>query len=420
MFAMEREYAIIPSEMVQKEGGYMESVIIRTLGEFSLQAGEKKISDRDNRTKKVWLLLAYLICQRGRAVSQKKLIDQFWGEDEGCSNPENALRITFHRLRGQLDQLWPGAGRELILHKDGGYIWNDQVPMVLDCDRFDQLCNLKTEDEEQRLDAMLEALELYGGDFLTRQSSEVWVIPISTHFHNLYVSAALTAAGMLSQRGRHKEAAQICRRAIAAEPYHESLHQLLMKELAAAGDQKGAGAVYDALSRRLFDDFGIRPSEETKAVYREAVHAPSETSLSIDMVLEHLQEPNAVSGAMQCDYDYFKVLCYAESRAMERSGTVTHVVLLSVAQGGERPLTRRSLNRIMDQLGEQIRTNLRRGDTFSRCSVHQYIIMLPKANYENSCMVCRRVLGAFNRAHPNVTAKVNYMVQPLGPSICVP
>ena len=61
-----------------------------------------------------------------------------------------------------------------------------------------------------------------------------------------------------------------------------------------------------------------------------------------------------------------------------------------------------------------------RGDTISRCSLSQYIIMLPKANYENSCMVCRRVLTAFQKAHPHVTAKINYMVQPLTPGICVP
>jgi len=140
----------------------------------------------------------------------------------------------------------------------------------------------------------------------------------------------------------------------------------------------------------------------------------------MDVVLEQLQEPESVSGAMRCDYDYFKVLCFAESRSMERNGNATHIVLLSVSGPPDKPLSKRSLNRIMEQLGEQIRTNLRRGDTFSQCSVSQYIIMLPHANYENSCMVCRRILGAFSRKHPHVTAKIQHMVQPLTPSICVP
>lgn len=398
----------------------MEHIRIRMLGEFSLQAGENRISDSDNRTRKVWLLLAYLICQRGRAVSQKRLIELLWGDDPSSSNPENALRITFHRMRTLLNRLWPTAGRELIVNREGGYAWNEQQSVSLDCEQFDQLCSTKTDDEEQRLASCLEALELYRGDFLVKQSSDTWVIPISTHYHNLYITAVLDAVQLLSARGRHDEAVRICRNAVSAEPYHEPLHRMLIRELAAIGDQKGAAAVYEALRRRLFDDFGIHPNDETWAVYREAVHAPSDTALPLEVVMEHLQEPEKIAGAMRCDYDHFKVLCYAESRSMEHSGDATHIVLLSLYAGQEKPLSKRSRERIMGQLGEQIRINTRRNDTYSRCSVSQYILMLPQMNYENSCMVARKVIGAFNRAHPHVTAKVHYMVQPLTPGICVP
>lgn len=397
----------------------MEQIYVRTLGEFSIQAGENRISDNDNRTRKIWLILSYLITQRHQVVSQRKMIELLWGDEPASSNPENALRITFHRARTLLNQLWPNAGRELILYRENGYLWNPEVPMTLDYEQFDRLCSLRSTDEEARLAACLEALALYRGDFLDKQSSETWVIPISTHFHNLYVHTVLNAGALLCARGRYAEAAAVCTQAVSAEPYHEPLHQLLMQALSAQGDAKSVTAVYDALSKRLFDDFGIRPSEETRAVYRAAAHAPSEKVLPMDEVLEHLQETDAPAGALQCDYDYFKVLCHAESRAMERSGNATHILLLSVA-GSSAPLSRRSLNRVMEQLGDQIRMNLRRGDAFSRCSVSQYIVMLPKANYENSCMVCRRIESAFHRAHPRSAAKIHYIVQPLSPSIRVP
>lgn len=398
----------------------MQTLSIRMLGAFSIQAGENTVSDRDNRTKKIWTLLAYLICQKGQPVSQRKLIELLWGDEPASANPENVLRITLHRARTLLNQLWPTAGRELIQYKEAGYFWNDQIQMELDYEEFDRLCGLEAPDPAQKLENCLKALKLYRGDFLEKQSSDLWVIPISTHFHNLYITKTLEAADLLAQAGRHREAADICRKAIAAEPYHELLHQKLILQLAALGDTKAAAGVYDSLSRRLFDDFGIRPGPEIQAVYREAVHAPGETALPMEQVMQQLTEPEGAAGAMQCDYDYFKILCHAESRAMERNGNVTHVVLLSLSSGGEKPLSRRSVNRIMEQLGQQIRVNLRRGDTFSRCSVSQYILMLPKANYENSCMVCRRVLGAFRRAHPHVTADIHYMVQPLTPTVRVP
>lgn len=398
----------------------MKAVRIQTLGEFSLQTDTIKISDTDNRTRKVWSLIAYLLCHRGTAVSQKKLIELLWGDDPLSSNPENALRITFHRARTSLNQLWPTAGHDLIIRKDGGYTWNPDIPVTVDSEEFDQLCRTRYPDEEQQLQKNLEAISLYAGDFLEKQSSETWVIPITTHFHNLYINTVLETAGLLSARNRHKEAADLCRKAIVSEPYHEPLHQLLMQELAALGDQKGASSVYEDLSHRLFDDFGIRPSEQTHSVYRNLVHMPSDKSLPMDVVLEHLQEPDSIAGAMRCDYDYFKVLCYSECRSMERNGNVAHIVLLSVSSGTDTPLSKRTLNRVMEQLGEQIRINTRRGDTYSQCSVSQFILMLPQANYENSCMVARRILGAFSRKHPHVTAKIQFMVQPLTPTICVP
>lgn len=398
----------------------MEHIDIRMLGSFTLQAGDNTISDESNRSRKVWGLLAYLICYRGSSVSQKKLIELLWGDDPSSSNPENALRITLHRLRSQLDLLWPGAGKDLILHKNGCYSWNDQASIQVDSDRFEELFQNQNVPDEIRLEYCLEALDLYQGDFLERQTSESWIIPVTTHFHNLFVLLTLEAAQLLSQQDRHQEAADICRRGINAEPYHEPLYQMLMKELAADGDPKGAAAVYESLRKRLFDDFGIRPSEETRAVYRETAHSPEERTLPIDEVLEHLQEPEVIPGAMQCDYDYFKVLCYAESRSMERIGNATHIALLSVTGLTGEPLPSRSMERIMTQLGDQIRLNLRRGDTISRCSSTQYIMMLPKANYEDSCMVCHRVINAYHKAYPHTAVRIKFMVQPLTPGICVP
>ena len=398
----------------------MEHIDIRMLGTFTLRSGEHLISEESNRSKKVWTLLAYLICHRGTAVPQKKLIELLWGDDPASSNPENALRITLHRLRGQLDELWPNAGKDLILHKSSGYEWNSQVSITLDADRFEQLFQQRAASSGERLENCLEALSLFRGDFLDRQSSESWVIPVATHYHNLFILLTLEAANLLSQQQRHEEAAQLCRNGILVEPYHEPLYQVLMKELAAGGDRKGAAAVYESLRKRLFDDFGIRPSEETRAVYRESVHTPGDRALPIDEVLEHLQEPEIIPGAMQCDYDYFKVLCHAESRAMERSGNATHIALLSATGLTGDPLPKRSLERIMEQLGQQIRLNLRRGDTISRCSTTQYILMLPKANYEDSCMVCRRVINAYHKAFPHTHVRIKFLVQPLTPGICVP
>ena len=398
----------------------MDPIQIHMLGDFFLQYQDKRICEADNRSRRIWSLLSFLIYYRGQQISPKRLFEQIWGNDTDINNPENTLRLLLHRARSLLDQLYEGAGKECILRKEGGYCWNPSVPIAVDYERFEQLCQETDADASQRLPAVLEALSLYQGEFLSKQSSENWVIPICTHYQNLFLMMSQEAAQLLSDAKRYEEAANVCRRVIAAKPYFEPSYQHLMQALSAMGDPRGAAEVYENLCRRLFDDFGIRPSDETRAVYRTAAHSPENRTVPMEEVLEDLQEPEPLPGAMQCDYDYFKVLCHAESRAMERSGSITHIALLSVSGPIHKSLSKRSLSRIMEQLGSVLRTNLRRGDTISQCSVSQYIIMLPKANYENSCMVCRRVLAAFNRAHPHVSAKIQFLVQPLHPGIHVP
>lgn len=395
----------------------MDPIKVSMLGEFTLQFGDAILRESGTRSRRIFGLLSFLICHRGHPVSQYKLIDLLWGDSGEITNPENTLRILLHRTRSQLDQLYEGAGRECILRKDGSYIWNPEIPVEADYEQFEALIQ---NPQGSRLENLLQALQLYRGEFLFRQSSDSWVVPICTHFQNLFLEASREAAQLLMEQQRIQEAAEVCRRWMAAEPYSEAACQMLMQILAAAGNSQGAGELYETFSRRLFDDFGIRPSEDTRRVYRNLVHSPGDRTMDMDEVLEHLQEPEGPPGALQCDYDYFKMLCYAERRAIERSGAVTHVALLSISGTPDKPLSKRSLNRIAEQLGQCLRTNLRRGDVISQCSVSQYIIMLPKANYENSCMVCRRCIAAFQRSHPHVSARIHFLVQPLTPNYCIP
>ena len=391
----------------------MDELKIQMLGGFSLRLGKRELQDTDTRSKKVWVLLAYLIIHREQTVTQRTLIDLLWGDETDPINPENALRITMHRTRTLLEQLSPELGRGMILRRRGGYQWNGGGEV--DSERFEALCCQKAEDPDLRLRNLMEAISLYRGDYLPRQSGEVWVVSTAAYLHNLFVSAAQEAVELLIQQGRSHEAAGVCRRCIALEPYHEGFCRELMQLLAAAGDRRGAAEVYDRLSKRLFDDFGISPSEETRAVYRAAAYSPEDRVLSIDDVMGNLRESDAPSGALQCDFDYFRILCHALSRTMERSGGAAHVVLLDVISTAEREMPRQTIDRVMGQLSQQIRLSLRRSDVFCQCSVSQFTVLLSRANFENCQMICDRILRNFRRAYPYVPIRIAYQIRPLSP-----
>ena len=391
----------------------MDELKIQMLGGFSLRLGKRELQDTDTRSKKVWVLLAYLIIHREQTVTQRTLIDLLWGDETDSINPENALRITMHRTRTLLEQLSPELGRGMILRRRGGYQWNGGGEV--DSERFEALCCQKSEDPDLRLRNLMEAISLYRGDYLPRQSGEVWVVSTAAYLHNLFVSAAQEAVELLIQQGRSHEAAGVCRRCLALEPCHEGFCRELLQLLAAAGDRRGAAEVYDRLSKRLFDDFGISPSEETRAVYRAAAYSPEDRVLSIDDVMGNLRESDAPSGALQCDFDYFRILCHALSRTMERSGGAAHVVLLDVISTAEREMPRQTIDRVMGQLSQQIRLSLRRGDVFCQCSVSQFTVLLSRANFENCQMICDRILRNFRRAYPYVPIRIAYQIRPLSP-----
>ena len=390
---------------------------VRMLGSFSIEMGEQIIDDNRNRSRKVWLLLAYMIYYRNRSVTQEELTGLLWGEEESSANPANALKTMFHRVRAMLDQLGDSAGHTLIVRRKGGYAWNTEIPLQFDVETFDELCRQASIAEgKERLERYLEAVDLYRSDFLSKLSTEPWVLPIATYYHNLYTRAVQEAILLLEVLERREEAIRLCRRAIEIEPYNEDLYRHLMRNLVDLKDQRGAIAVYEEMNELFLSNFGVMPAEDIRALYREAVRVINDRAISPGVVREQLRETESMSGALFCDYDFFKVLYHAEARGIVRRGDAVHIGLLSVQGVDGKELSKRSLTRAMENLHDQIRINLRRGDVAAQCSVSQYILMLQQANYENSRMICQRIVKAFYRQYPHSPAELDYSVQPLEPN----
>lgn len=389
------------------------------LGEFSITMGDARIDDSGNRSRKVWLLLAYMIYNRNRPVTQEELIGLLWGEDTGSTNPVNALKTMLHRVRTMLNQLDPTAGHSLIVRRGGSYAWNNEYAVELDVERFDELSrqSLPEDDEEGQLALMLETLELYRGDFLSKLSNEPWVVPIAAYFHNIYVQILLAALPLLERREQWPRVVELCRSALVVEPYNEVIYQHLMRALLETGRQQEAVQAYEEMSELLFSNFGIMPSDESRALYREALRTINDHAIPMGLVQEQLREQDSLPGALICDYDFFKVLYQAEARSVARSGDAVHIGLLSLVGADGKSLPKRSLNHAMDNLQDQIRINLRRGDIAAQCSVSQFILMLPQANYENSCMVCQRIRKAFMRQYPHSPVEIHISVHPLEPNL---
>lgn len=388
---------------------------VQMLGQFTLRYGDRTISDSDDRSRRVWSLLAYMLYNHGRSFAQEELIHLYWSNNEKSADPGNALKSIFHRIRTALDKLQPGLGRLLIRRKAGRYFWNNVMPLSLDIEDFEAHFHAAEAagDDDVRLAEYQAALALYAGDPLPRMTDEIWTIPIVAYYHSLYTRAAAGAIELLEKQERTVEAVALCRRAIHIEPYQEDLYEHLMRGLLRTGDMKGAMSVYEEMSELLFAHFGVMPSETLRTLYRQATRTVNDRTLTMDEVCSQLEEPAPHGGAMVCEYDFFKILYRAEARSIARNGHSANICLLSVSGKDGEMLARRSLDPAMNNLQVLVQNNLRRGDAIARCSISQYIILLPQANYENSRMVADRLVSAFYRRYPHSPARLRYTVQPL-------
>lgn len=388
---------------------------VQMLGQFTLRYGDRTISDSDDRSRRVWSLLAYMLYNHGRSFAQEELIHLYWSNGEKSADPGNALKSIFHRIRTALDKLQPGLGRLLIRRKAGRYFWNNVIPLSLDIEDFEAHFHAAEAagDDDVRLSEYQAALALYAGDPLPRMTDEIWTIPIVAYYHSLYTRAAAGAIELLEKQERTAEAVALCHQAIHIEPYQEDLYEHLMRGLLRTGDMKGTMSVYEEMSELLFAHFGVMPSETLRTLYRQATRTVNDRTLTMDEVCSQLAEPAPHGGAMVCEYDFFKILYRAEARSIARNGHSANICLLSVSSKDGEMLARRSLDPAMNNLQVLVQNNLRRGDVIARCSISQYIILLPQANYENSRMVADRLVSAFYRRYPHSPARLRYTVQPL-------
>ncbi|MBE6615344.1 MAG: hypothetical protein E7631_08575 [Ruminococcaceae bacterium] len=389
---------------------------VRMLGKFSLTYGDKQISCDNNRSRQIWNILAYLIYNRGKVVSSDDLMALMWNSEKS-DNPPGALRTAMHRVRSLLESLMPEFGRKLLLYKSGGYMWDPEIEVFLDIEEFEkQIALLKSEEAADDIEAYIAALNLYEGDFLTMQSSDAWVVPVQAYYHNLYESAIEKAMPALQKTGRHTEAVIICRKALAIDQYSEPMYQHLMRFLLAMDKRQDVVTVYEDMSKLLLATFGVMPDQESRALYREALQTVNSRVISPEWMMEQLNESGEIKGALICDYDFFRMLYQAQARMIVRTGDAIHIALLSLKSRSTKEVSQKSIALAMDNLEAHMSQSLRKGDVITRCSASQFIIMLPQANYENSCMVCRRFISSFERKYPHSPIYVEFYVKSLLPA----
>ena len=388
---------------------------ITLFGEFTISNGKEVITDQANRSKKVWTLLEYLIVNRDRSVTQKELVELLW-PDSDTKDPINTLKVLMHRVRTLLDELGKDSGKKMIYYKSGAYGWNDELKYIIDTEQF-ELALQKAEDAEgeKKLELLLRAIRLYTGDFLQKNATETWITQLSSYYKTKLLYASSEAAAMLFEEARYTELINLCYHVIKFNPYKEEFYLYLLKALVKTQQVDKAQEEYHHISELFFREFGITPSEELTAIYKEVVETSHMPELNLEIIKEKLtEEPSA--GCFYCEFEFFKTIYRLEARSAARTGQSVYIGLLTLmnASGNDLP-NQKTMNRVMDALYGTIRSTLRRGDIFTRYSLNQYLIMLPTTTFETSNMVMERLKRAYRREFPNTPVQLVGSTTPITP-----
>jgi DNA-binding SARP family transcriptional activator len=249
---------------------------LRVCGGLEVEADGRTLPDALVGGRQGRLVLAYLACERPRAVRREELAELLWA-DRLPDSWSASLSAVISRLRRLLSEAGLD-GVAAIVSTAGSY------QLVLPTDAAVDLEELGAavaaaeaaalaHDGARAADAARTAEEIGGRGFLTDDCA--WVDRQREAVRDLRVRAALALAEAHLGSGAAARAVDAARDALALDETREAAYRQLMRALAAAGERGEALRVWERCRVALVDELGVDPSPETEAVYLQVLGAPA-------------------------------------------------------------------------------------------------------------------------------------------------
>lgn len=390
----------------------MKTVEVTMLGDFRIVVdGIDIVADLGNSRKKI-SLIAYLLLNKGRQLSNYELFETLWPEEE-ITNPESSLKTLISRVRASLSAY---GLEKAIATKSGTYRWSEAQPTTVDVFEFDKLCagllQEKTLTAENRLN-FEKALSLYRGDLLVNAVMETWVQAKSAYYHDRFLNVTYHYIALLENKERHEDMIRVARLGLEVDALDSRLNLELMSALLKSGRSKEALAQYNRTTDLHYNYLGINPSDEILAFYKRLIRIERTSSADISEIRRELREEDENAGAFVCEYAIFKDIYQLHMRNLKRLNTPMFLALVTITSFDKRPVEPLMLDKTMKALLQILKASLRRGDTVSRYSPSQYAVLLPTQSHENGRIAMERVKQSFYRDGSNTQFLINYRLGPI-------
>ena len=385
---------------------------VHVLGGFSITYGETPVSFGRNSVTRAMKLLQILIYRGEKGISRELLLEELYGREE-LTDVANNLRVTVHRLKKVLEE----AGlpkHNYITTEKGIYRWNAPMNTVVDARVFSRLIGKAdtTDNKTEKTALLKEACLMYCGDFLPGLSGEEWVLIEGVLYKEMYTEALKQLCKMLMENGEYEEVLKLCAPACEMYPFDE-WQAVRIDCYMAMNRYKEAMMEYEETARLFFEELGITPSgkmmDQFKTMSSQMDHKPQ----ALHEIKDGLQEENEKEedGAYFCNLPSFRDSYRLVSRIIERSGQSVFLMLCSITNGKGKPIENEERLKVMsEQLFEAVKSSLRRGDSFTKYSPSQFLILLVGTNKENCDMIYKRIKKGFSQDHKSWEQYIDYIV----------
>ena len=239
------------------------AVRIQICGRLAIEiAGDRRDARLPGRQGR--LLLTYLVLRRHDILTRSELAAALWPNDPPRS-AETAVYALLSKCRAVLDaDMVSSRGPvRLTLPADA---WVD-IDTARDAAHRAESA-LAQAQWSRAWGAAQTSLFIARRGFLPEEDLP-WVLPVRRELQELYLRSLETyTAAALNLGGTELATAErAARELVAAAPFRETGHRLLMQALAAGGNPAQALLAYEHLCRLLRDELGVAPSPETRGLH---------------------------------------------------------------------------------------------------------------------------------------------------------
>ena len=318
-------------------------VNMRMFRSMELEWNGRVIKNTDNRSQKLWLTLANIICFRQKGVSQEALLAAVWNRNEAEAG---VLKTALHRIRTMLaEEFDESFAKEFISCQRKTYSIDESYTLVCDTEEFEEYIRRarREKEEEEQFRLYRCAFDLYRGDFLGNFSDVPWVVPLNVYYRNLYLEVICSMLGVCERRKDYEEAVFLLQQAAKVVRDEETLYVYLMRNLVRMEKYKDTMKVYGQLTDMLAENFDTKPSDEARSLYYEAMYALRTDLVDINDIAELVAERDVNRKAMYCEFDFFKELYHAYCGGISRSRHEVCLAVINLTDIQEQLLSKRSL-----------------------------------------------------------------------------